>query len=125
MTDDLDFIKRVYELFNARDMEAVLATMSEQVVWANGMDGGYVHGREGVRDYWTRQWSAIDPHVNPVKISRGADGEIVVDVHAVVRDLSGVLLQDRMVTHVFRLDDGLIAQFDIRQDASASTDGHE
>ena len=114
MTEDVEFIKRVYALFNARDMEAVLATMSEQVVWANGMDGGHVHGRDGVRDYWTRQWSMIDPHVDPVNISRGADGEIVVEVHAVVRDLSGVLLQDRMVTHVFRVDDGLIARFDIR-----------
>jgi hypothetical protein len=115
MSDDLEFIKRVYDLFNARDMEAVLATLHEDVVWANGMDGGYVHGREGVRAYWTNQWSVIDPHVDPVRLARGAPGEIVVDVHAVVRDLAGNVLQDHMVGHVFHLDNGLVTRFDIRE----------
>lgn len=115
MSDDLEFIKRVYDLFNARDMEAVLATLHEDVVWANGMDDGYVHGREGVRAYWTHQWSVIDPHVDPVWLSHGEPGEIVVDVHAVVRDLGGNVVQDRMVGHVFHLDDGLVTRFDIRE----------
>jgi nuclear transport factor 2 (NTF2) superfamily protein len=112
--DDVALLKRVSELFNARDMESVLATMREDVVWANGMEGGYVHGREGVRDYWTRQWAQIDPHVKPVGFSRGADGEIIVEVHAIVRDLAGNLLHDQMVGHVFRFDHGLVARFDIR-----------
>jgi hypothetical protein len=29
------------------------------------MDGGYVHGREAVREYWTRQWTMVSPHVEP------------------------------------------------------------
>jgi ketosteroid isomerase-like protein len=115
MPDETELLKRVYELFNARDMERVLAAMHEDVVWANGMEGGYVHGREGVRDYWTRQWAQIDPRVEPVGFSRGADGEVIVEVHAVVRDLDGKLLQDQMIGHVFRFDRGLVTRFDIRQ----------
>ena len=59
-------------------MEGVLAAMHEDVVWANGMEGGHVYGRAGVRDYWTRQWAMIDPHVEPVKFSTGPDGELMV-----------------------------------------------
>jgi len=115
MAHKLDLLKRVYDRFNARDMEAVLAAMHEDVVWANGMEGGHVHGREGVRGYWTRQWAMINPRVEPVGFSTTHDGEIVVEVHQIVRDLEGNLLADQMVGHVFRLENGLIKRFDIRQ----------
>ena len=78
------------------------------------MEGGHVHGREDVRSYWTRQWTMIDPHVEPVEISIGANGEIVVEVHQVVRDRNGQLLADRMVGHIFQLENGVIKCFDIR-----------
>jgi len=113
MTDEVDILRRVYALFNARDMESVLAAMHEDVVWANGMEGGHVHGREGVRSYWTRQWAMIDPHVEPVEFTRGPDGEVVVEVHQVVRDLEGNLLADQMVGHLFRMENGLVRRFDI------------
>ena len=35
----------------------MLAVLADDVAWANGMDGGHVHGREAVREYWTRQWN--------------------------------------------------------------------
>ncbi len=114
MADDIEFLKRLYDRFNARDIEAVLAKLDENVVWANGMEGGHVHGRDGVRSYWTRQWAMVDPHVEPVGFSNGPEGEIVVEVHQVVRDLSGNLLMDQMVGHIFRIEDGLVRRFDIR-----------
>ncbi|HXJ77253.1 MAG TPA: nuclear transport factor 2 family protein [Candidatus Methylomirabilis sp.] len=58
-----------YDAFNTRDLERVLAAMHPEVEWPNGMDGGYVHGHDGVRDYWTRQWRLIDPHVEPRRFS--------------------------------------------------------
>src|SRR4051812_19656953 len=114
MSDQVELLERLYDRFNARDMESVLAAMHDDVVWANGMEGGHVHGRDGVRSYWTRQWAMIDPRVEPVEFSMGAEGEILVEVHAVVRDLSGNLLEDKMVGHVFRIDNGLVKRFDIR-----------
>jgi hypothetical protein len=114
MSKEVEFLKHVYDRFNARDMDTVLAAMHEDVVWANGMEGGHVHGREGVRNYWTRQWALIDPHVEPVGFSNGPDGEVVIEVHQVVRDLNGNLLADNMVGHVFRIEKGLIKRFDIR-----------
>jgi hypothetical protein len=114
MSDDVEFLRRVYALFNARDIENVLAAMHPDVVWANGMEGGHVHGRDEVRSYWKRQWAIIDPHVEPVEISSNAEGEVVVKVHQVVRDPKGNLLADRVVIHVFQIQNGLIQRFDIR-----------
>jgi ketosteroid isomerase-like protein len=114
MSDQIELLKGIYDRFNARDMEAVLAAMHEDVTWANGMEGGHVHGREEVRKYWMRQWAMIDPHVEPVEFAKDPGGEMVVEVHQVVRDLNGILLADQMVGHVFRIEDGLVKRFDIR-----------
>jgi hypothetical protein len=110
------FLSRVYERFNVRDMETVLAAMHEEVLWANGMDGGYVNGKDGVRQYWTRQWAIVDPRVDPIEFSEAPDGKTVVRVHQVVRDLRGTLLADRMVSHLFSIQDGLITRFDIGEE---------
>jgi ketosteroid isomerase-like protein len=110
----VDFIERLYKRFNSRDIEALLSMMSEDVVWANGMKGGHIHGREGVRSYWSHQWALIDPHVEPVSSSLGSNGEIVVEVHQVVCDLNGMLLSDKRVSHVFQMENRVIKRFDIR-----------
>src|SRR5437588_1524403 len=112
MSDNLTLLTHLYNRINARDMDNVLAALDEHVTWANGMEGGYVHSRAGVRSYWTRQWSMVDPHVEPVGFSEGPDGEVVVEVHQVVRDLNGNLLADKTVGHVFRIENGLVKRFD-------------
>ena len=114
MSDEVDLLKRVYDRFNARDMETVLAAMHEDVIWANCMEGGHVHGREEVRRYWTRQWMMMDPHVEPVAFPHGPEGELVVEVHQLVRDLNRNVLVDNTVGHLFRIENGLIKRFDIR-----------
>jgi ketosteroid isomerase-like protein len=114
MRSNAQLLEYVYDRFNARDMEAVLATMHPDVIWANGMEGGHVHGRDGVRNYWMRQWAMIDPHVEPANFSAGTDGATNVEVHQTVRDLKGSVLSDTMVGHIFRIEDGLIKRFDIR-----------
>jgi hypothetical protein len=114
MMDDVELLKRLYDGFNARDMETALAGMHADVMWANGMEGGHVHGREEVRSYWTRQWAMINPHVDPLSFGEGPEGEVIVEVHTVVHDLSGNLLADKMVGHVFRIENGLVKRFDIQ-----------
>ena len=104
-----------YAAFNARDIDAALATMNPDVDWPNGMEGGYVHGHGAVREYWTRQWAMIDPHVEPLRFEVDADERIVVDVHQVVRDLAGNVKADQIVQHVYRMRDGLITGMEIRK----------
>jgi hypothetical protein len=114
MAAEVEFLKLIYERFNTRDMEIVLAALHEDVMWANGMEGGHVHGRDGVRSYWTRQWAIVDPHVTPVAFSASSNGEVVVEVHQIVRNLQGDVLADQMVGHIFRIENGLVKRFDIR-----------
>src|SRR5271163_2193739 len=89
MDNDIEVLKRMYERFNARDIDGVLIALTDDVVWANGMDGGHVHGREAVREYWTRQWALVSPHVEPVGFQRTADGAILAEVRQSIRDLEG------------------------------------
>jgi hypothetical protein len=108
-------IERLYAAFNARDLDAALAGMHGDVVWPNGMEGGYVYGREGVREYWTRQWGMINPRVDPKAIEADSTGRIVVQVHQVVRDLNGAVLLDHDVLHVYVIEDGLVRSMEIRE----------
>ncbi|QYO66953.1 nuclear transport factor 2 family protein [Leptolyngbya sp. 7M] len=108
-----DLLTEAYTAFNNRDIDAVLTVMHPDVQWANGMEGGHIHGREAVRDYWIRQWNSIDPQVNPQGFRSDENGQIVVDVHQVVRNLDGNLLLDQIVQHVYTFEDGLIQRMDI------------
>ena len=114
--NDEQFLRHVYRSFNAREIETVLAAMHQDVTWANGMEGGFVNGRDGVRNYWTRQWSMMDPHVEPVEFSKGPRGETIIRVHQLVRDLNGAVLADREVRHIFFMEDGLIKRFEIGEE---------
>ena len=116
---------RLYEGFNRRDIPAVLTLLAENVDWANGMDGGHEHGREAVRAYWTKQWAAIAPQVDPRRLAQRDDGATVVEVHQVVRDLEGKLLLDETVRHVFHIDKGLVTRFDIENAGGLSTIAHD
>jgi SnoaL-like protein len=115
MPTERDILTQAYEAFNARELERALAAMHPDVDWPNGMEGGYVHGHDGVRDYWTRQWRVIDPHVEPRCFSTNDAGHIVVDVRQVVRDRSGRIVTDQMVQHVYVLEGGLIKHMAIRK----------
>ena len=59
MSDHRELLERLYAAFNAREIDAVLGAMHADVDWPNAWQGGRVHGHEEVRDYWTRQWTAI------------------------------------------------------------------
>jgi hypothetical protein len=114
MSTDHVLLTATYKAFNARDVDAVLATMHPDVDWPNGWEGGRVLGSENVREYWRRQWEVLDPHVEPVGFRDNGDGRTVVDVHQVVRDLTGNLVADQMVQHVYSMRDGLIERMDIQ-----------
>lgn len=112
---DRDLLTRVYEAFNARNIDAILAVMHPEVDWPNGWEGGRMIGRQAVREYWTRQWAAIDPYVEPVGFETDEAGRTIVKVHQVVRDLEGNVVVDGEVEHVYAVEDGLIKRMEIRE----------
>jgi hypothetical protein len=120
-----NMLRSVYAAFNARDIDTILASMTDDVDWPNGWEGGRERGRDAVRAYWTRQWEMIDPHVEPVAITRRPDGRIVVQVHQVVRNLDGEVLTDGRVHHVYELRHGRIARMDVEEPTVPPRGGHQ
>lgn len=105
----------LYAAYNARELETVLEQLSPEVDWANAWEGGRVHGRDAVRDYWTRQWAEIDPTVEPQSVTELPDGSVAVDLRQTVRDLDGALLAESDVRHVYRFDGELVARMDVEE----------
>ena len=115
MKTEREILIAAYDGFNRRDIDAVLRLMQPDIDWANGMDGGRVRGRSGVREYWTRQWETLDPHVEPIDFRVENDGRVCVTVHAVVRDLDGNIIHDGTVEHLYSFENGLVKRMDIRE----------
>jgi hypothetical protein len=109
----IESLRAAYAAFNARDINAALAVMTTDVSWPRAFKGGFVHGPEEIRAYWTEQWSEIDGRVEPVGFHADETGCILVDVHQVVRDLAGTVLADQYVGHRFTFAHGLIQAMEV------------
>jgi hypothetical protein len=116
MLNDTESLRNLYNAFNKREIEAVIALMQPEVKWANGMEGGFVYGRDAVREYWRRQFTMIDPQLEPLEFTTDDSGRSLVKVHQVVRDLQGQLLLDKTVEHIFTIEEGLIRTFEIGEE---------
>ena len=112
-TPEIELLRAAYAAFNARDIPAALALMSPDVLWPKAFKGGLAHGPEEVRAYWTEQWSEINPHVEPVAFETQDAGQILVTVHQVVRDLTGQVLADEHVGHLFTIEQGLVRAMEV------------
>jgi hypothetical protein len=110
---EIELLRAAYAAFNTRDIDAALTLMTPDVAWPRAFKGGFVRGPEEVRAYWTEQWSEIDPHVEPVAFHPENDGNILVEVHQVVRDLAGAMLAEERVGHRFTLENGLIQAMEV------------
>ena len=89
------FFGDLYKNFNERKIDLVIAKMTEKVKWANGMDGGYVYGHDGVRAYWTKQFQLVSSNVTPLIIDTENEA-VKIKGHQVVHDLNGNLLADEI-----------------------------
>src|SRR5918994_7746215 len=106
-------LRSLYEAFNRRDVDTCLAAMTPDVDWANGWEGGRVVGREAVRDYWERQWAAIDSTAEPTAVTERPDGTTEVAVHLVGRDSEGEVLFDEHGLHVYEFKGDLVQRMTI------------
>jgi hypothetical protein len=109
MADTKTIIEQAYSAFNKRNIDGVLALMTQDVSWPKASEGGKVVGKEEIRAYWTRQWSKFDPHVEPLAMTEEYGGKTRVRVHQLVKSLEGDVLSDSEVLHVFTVNSGLIA----------------
>ena len=108
-----DLIKKAYSAFNARDIDRALSTMHQDVQWPKAFEGGYVSGHDEIRNYWKRQWTEINPNVQPVEFNERQDGTLEITVHQKVKDLQDNTIFDGTVKHIYTLKDGLLRRMDI------------
>lgn len=106
------YFNKLYRDFNNRNIDRVIDSMTEDVKWANGMEGGYVHGKDEVRAYWKRQFESVSSNVSPLSTESTGDWVRVV-VHQVVHDRLGQLLSDITVKHKFKMSADKVAEFHI------------
>jgi hypothetical protein len=120
MTNTQTLIAQAYAAFNHRDIAAALALMTENVSWPKASEGGRAVGKEEIRAYWTRQWQEFDPHVEPIEVIDREPGKTHVKVHQLVKSLSGDVLFDGEVWHVYTIANGLIERMDLEQSEATS-----
>ncbi|WP_281632343.1 nuclear transport factor 2 family protein [Flavobacterium luteolum] len=106
-------IEKAYNAFNERNIANCLSTMQDDVQWSKAWEGGYISGHDEIREYWTRQWTEINPKVLPVGFDERENGSLEVKVRQTVKDLQGNLMFDGLVKHVYTFQDGLIKTMDI------------
>lgn len=98
-----DLVRQAYSAFNARDVEAAVALMDPEVDWPNIPDGGFVHGREAVRQHWREQFRRVDPRIEVAGITEKSDGCVEAHVRQIVRGPDGGKLSDDQAVHVFTI----------------------
>jgi hypothetical protein len=113
-------IAKAYSAFNRRDIDGALALMSDDVSWPKASEGGRVVGKGEIRAYWTRQWKEFDAQVEPLEAIDREAGETDVKVHQLVKTLSGDVLSDSEVWHVYAIVNGLIERMDLRESGPGS-----
>src|SRR5262250_1561969 len=80
---EVELLRAAYAAFNARDIDAALATMAPEVLWPRAFKDGFGGGR------------------------------VLVGVHQVVRDRAGAVLADGHVGHRFTIESGLIRAMEV------------
>ncbi len=113
MNEHQQFLQNLYDAFNKREIETIISAMHPDVKWANGFEGGFVHGRDAVREYWTNQLKAIQPELEILKYETDENNRHIVTVHEVVKDLDGRLLADMTVRQIYTIENGLISLYEI------------
>lgn len=106
--DHNPLIQQLYQDYNARRIDPILAQMHTDVEWPKAFEGGYVKGHDAIRTYWTKQWLEINPTVEPVDIQERPDHTLAVTVHQLVVDRQGAILFEGTVRHVYTIQDGLL-----------------
>ena len=123
-------ISEAYSAFNRRDVDATLALMSENVSWPKASEGGRVVGKQSIGEYWARQWTQFNPHVEVLEVVEDENCKTQVRVHQLVRNLQGEVLSDTELWHVYTIRNNLIERMDIleadgnNQGQSAAFGGH-
>jgi hypothetical protein len=113
MSSNQQFLQNLYQAFNKGEIETIISVMHPDVKWANGVEGGFVYGRDAVREYWIDQYKVIQVQLETLRFEMDENNRNIVTVHQIVRDLQGNLLADMTIQQIFTIEDELISLYEI------------
>jgi len=106
-------LAQIYDAFNARDLEAMGRAFHPAVEWPDLLEGGALHGRQTVVDYFRRQFALMQPEAEIIDITLVGEDKAIVHVQYEVRDAQGGLWSDTQARLRFTFEDGLIRRMAI------------
>jgi len=105
-------LQRTYDAFNRRDIDRALSVLDAEVEWPNVLEQKVIHGRQGVLQYWRRQFQLIDSQVTPTDFSQHGD-LVIVNVRQVVRDPENNQVREQAVVHAYTFRGDLILRMQV------------
>ncbi len=109
-----NLVRRAYDAFNNRAIEAAIDLMDPEVDWPNVPQGGFVHGRAQVREHWRQQFGQADPHIEISDIREKTDNRVEARIRQIVRRLDGTEVSDDRQVHVFTIANDRIKRMDVK-----------
>lgn len=122
MTPDEDRIAQLYEAFNTRAFDRVIAGLAPDVSWPDEVEDRRLEGVEAVRDYFEKATAPLRVRHHPIALFTPAPNQVeVLTRQTVVSALDGSLWSSLRVRHRFTMAKGLITRLDSEQAYAAQT----
>lgn len=120
-TERITLLRQAYRLFADRDIDGLLAMMTDDVEWPDVARGAILRGKEAIRPYWEGQFAVSDPQVTPTAFDEAGD-DIVVAIEQRILDLDGQpLAPPAVVFHRFTFEGTLVRRMVVFTDADEAT----
>lgn len=117
VADNVEILRRAYEVFARDDVDAILPLLDEHVEWRNPEDSpvaGVWHGHQGVRDWFAEAYESFDEmRFMPDEFRELPDGRILVLLRAAVRAKQSGVAMEVPWANLITMRDGLITHFQI------------
>jgi ketosteroid isomerase-like protein len=122
MTPDEDRIAHLYDAFNTRAFDRLLAGMAPDISWPDEVEDRRLEGLAAVRDYFETATAPLRVRHQPLVLFSPAPGWVEALTRQTVSSAAdGSLWSSMRVRHRFTLRDGLITRLDSEQNYSAPT----
>ena len=111
--DRIALVQSIYERFNERDIEGVLAGMANDVEWPDIVDDSVVVGKDAYRDYLVKVMETTNPRIIVGEVVEVGDVVFAMAYHQAF-DVDGKLLgRPRVVTSRFSFNGDLVSRFEL------------
>jgi drug/metabolite transporter (DMT)-like permease len=109
MMNEIETVRRMYDAYNARQIDAALAGLHVDVEWDGGAEG-MLHGKQAVERHWRSQWQEVDAKVY-IGLSAWKNSSLVLQVRLEIATPRGA--REQQIQNVITFRDGLVASMRI------------